>query len=80
MGVCEVDGGAGDEGRGQTKSIVSGEQYGLILLYKYHCLSDDSPEGSTSVGRMSGDVGSWQSFSLISIIVSGAVVDVFTAT
>ena len=45
--------GFGTDGRGQTISCTLCGQNSLIFSYRYHCLSADSPGGTSWLGRSS---------------------------
>ena len=45
----------GVDGCGHIMSLVSSEQNSLILLYRYHCRSNERPDGSMTGGRLCCD-------------------------
>ena len=51
-GMFEV---RGTRGRGHTSSRASSGQYSLMWLYKYHCLSGESPDLGTTGGSCCAD-------------------------
>ena len=57
MGMAKVvdEEDEGEEGLRHTVSLTSGGQNSEMVLYKYHCLSRDKPDGGMSSGRSSLD-------------------------
>ena len=55
MGMAKVvdEENEGEVGLGHTVSLTSGGQNSEMVLYKYHCLSSDKPDGGMSSGRSS---------------------------
>ena len=66
VGEDGTDPGFGTWGNGQTTSWQWGGQYSLMLSYKYHCRSADSPGGVMTGGRSvaEGDQSSLSSLKL----------------
>ena len=68
-GICCGGTGALTEGSGQVRSLVSGVQYCLMLLYKYHCRSKLNRDGGTIDGKTVAD----RSLERILYITSGSL-------
>ena len=75
-GICGGGGtgrtGALTEGSGQVRSLVSGVQYCLMLLYKYHCRSRLNRDDGTINGKTVTDRDE-QSLERILYITSGSL-------